>query len=436
MLTLRCAFGATYISLTSFFSFPLPSFISDPLLQAKQPGNVMAINPLVSAALQAAQWSANNGYGTSIPAPAPAAPYYHSDVAVHNYQQSTVAATNTSEAHSFMDHALNPQAQVQSQQQQHPEFVPPPIPTFMWPSHFETNGSAYVYQANSGFFRDAVTDFYYEPKSKLYYSAKLATYFEYDASLSPPFKPYVPVAVVVAAAAAAAAASPAATVSAGAPATTAAPAGATLEPIVPVVPLAVAAPAQSAPAAHPPLAVAPVKMKLGSAGAGGGFAGGAGKKALKDIAKWGSVQKQFAAEDEDDDDAAATHKDGALELGAKKGADTSKENSMTASSAAVTVLPAAAPAGSSAQMLATAQSFHQQVAAPPAPTASTAAITTTSPNQSSASMPAPGPPICVLCQRQFASFEMLGRHERESKLHAENLRKAAEATAATTGTVI
>lgn len=33
-------------------------------------------------------------------------------------------------------------------------------------------------------------------------------------------------------------------------------------------------------------------------------------------------------------------------------------------------------------------------------------------------------PVCLLCRRQFASLEMLQRHEQESKLHAENLAKA------------
>lgn len=36
---------------------------------------------------------------------------------------------------------------------------------------------------------------------------------------------------------------------------------------------------------------------------------------------------------------------------------------------------------------------------------------------------------CLLCRRQFASPELLHRHERESKLHAENLAKAAKAKA-------
>lgn len=33
-------------------------------------------------------------------------------------------------------------------------------------------------------------------------------------------------------------------------------------------------------------------------------------------------------------------------------------------------------------------------------------------------------PVCLLCQRQFPSFEMLQRHEKESKLHADNLKKS------------
>ena len=31
--------------------------------------------------------------------------------------------------------------------------------------------------------------------------------------------------------------------------------------------------------------------------------------------------------------------------------------------------------------------------------------------------------VCLLCQRQFLNFEQLQRHERESKLHKDNLLK-------------
>lgn len=47
-----------------------------------------------------------------------------------------------------------------------------------------------------------------------------------------------------------------------------------------------------------------------------------------------------------------------------------------------------------------------------------------------ASAPVAGAPVCLLCQRQFPSLEVLARHERESKLHAENLAKAEVARAA------
>lgn len=39
-------------------------------------------------------------------------------------------------------------------------------------------------------------------------------------------------------------------------------------------------------------------------------------------------------------------------------------------------------------------------------------------------------PVCLLCRRQFPSFDVLRRHEKESKLHAENVAKAAAASQA------
>ena len=78
-----------------------------------------------------------------------------------------------------------------------------------------------------------------------------------------------------------------------------------------------------------------------------------------------------------------------------------------------------------------------QLPAPPSATSTVAAAATTTTSHSLLPTPSPPPPpstttiaaanakapICLLCQRQFQSFEMLQRHERESKLHAENLRK-------------
>eukprot|EP00815_Leptocylindrus_aporus_P012072 CAMPEP_0116075508 /NCGR_PEP_ID=MMETSP0322-20121206/16669_1 /TAXON_ID=163516 /ORGANISM="Leptocylindrus danicus var. apora, Strain B651" /LENGTH=328 /DNA_ID=CAMNT_0003565565 /DNA_START=813 /DNA_END=1800 /DNA_ORIENTATION=- len=45
----------------------------------------------------------------------------------------------------------------------------------------EVDGSAYTFDANSGFFYDPRSNFYYEPKSKLYYSNKESVYYSYDA---------------------------------------------------------------------------------------------------------------------------------------------------------------------------------------------------------------------------------------------------------------
>jgi len=56
-----------------------------------------------------------------------------------------------------------------------------------WPPCFESNGSAFVFDARSGMFYEAESDFFYDPKSKLYYGNKKQTYFRYDGHTKPPF---------------------------------------------------------------------------------------------------------------------------------------------------------------------------------------------------------------------------------------------------------
>ena len=48
-----------------------------------------------------------------------------------------------------------------------------------WPFPFDTNGGAYVFQAQSGYFLEPISQFFYCPKSKLYYSCLEGTYYQY-----------------------------------------------------------------------------------------------------------------------------------------------------------------------------------------------------------------------------------------------------------------
>lgn len=58
-------------------------------------------------------------------------------------------------------------------------------PAYSYPSYFETHGAAYIFQPKSGIFYDAVTKFYYCPKSRLYYSEADGRYVYAVASTSP-----------------------------------------------------------------------------------------------------------------------------------------------------------------------------------------------------------------------------------------------------------
>lgn len=64
--------------------------------------------------------------------------------------------------------------------------APPKRTRRVWPLHFETNGSAYTLDAKSGRFHDEESDFYYDPKLKLYFGK--SAYYRYNADLKPPFE--------------------------------------------------------------------------------------------------------------------------------------------------------------------------------------------------------------------------------------------------------
>jgi hypothetical protein len=59
-----------------------------------------------------------------------------------------------------------------------------------WPPRFETNGSAFVFDARSGMFYQAESDFFYDPNSKLYYGNKQGAYYRYtqDSNTNIPFE--------------------------------------------------------------------------------------------------------------------------------------------------------------------------------------------------------------------------------------------------------
>jgi OCRE domain len=56
-----------------------------------------------------------------------------------------------------------------------------------WPPCFETDGSMYVLDPRCGMFYEHTSDFFYDPKSKLYFGTRQETYYQYDATQNPPF---------------------------------------------------------------------------------------------------------------------------------------------------------------------------------------------------------------------------------------------------------
>ena len=50
----------------------------------------------------------------------------------------------------------------------------------IYPSHFQTNGAAYIFDRNSSLFYDSAANFYYDPKSDTYYDCTALKYYFYN----------------------------------------------------------------------------------------------------------------------------------------------------------------------------------------------------------------------------------------------------------------
>jgi hypothetical protein len=346
------------------------------LFQANQPGAALAVNPLVAQALQAAQWSANNGYSTvSPPAAAPPLP------------PQPYAYPNAIPAYAPYPDSVYPGAAAALEQQ--PYYAPaiPQVPRF--PPNFEDNGGSYVFQSKSGYFLEPTTDFYYDPKNKRYLCGRDGSYYTYDAKCNPPFRPFYPPVP-----------------------------SAPYDPTPPATSPGVAAAAADQTAAvqaASQLVTAGVKVKLtsgaaaGKTGVGFGFGLSVNKKAKLDIAKWGALQQE---EDEVPDATAASKS--CVKTAQPEAAKKDDPMVVSAPPTVIAAVPALPAAPSPVQPTAA-----QAPPPPPPPAPPAAALPSVS---TSVSTPA-GPPVCLICQRQFPSVEVLRRHEKESKLHADNLMK-------------
>lgn len=286
-------------------------------------------NSLVASAMQAAQWSMNNGYGSgTVP------------MAIPTVSQAGVAPSASG----------IPTLGVQK-------------PKMIWPPNFESFGGGYLFQPKSGYFLEPMTEFFYCPKSKLYYSAKDGVYYQYDASIDPPYKKFVP-------------------------------------------PLPTEADDKPSDSTQGMGAIdtgkaKPITLSLGVA-KGKTKPIGTAKKVLKDLAKWEAIQKDDAEDEE---------------------AEMQKPSEEHHKSQSVFVKSRDVPKTAAPVVVVATPKIHTVPSeqSPSAPPTTTAAASSSQPTTTVGG--SSGAAVCNLCRRQFPSAEMLARHEKESKLHAENLVK-------------
>jgi hypothetical protein len=115
-------------------------------------------NSMVAAALQAAQWAATS----------------HNTAAMQTTSTSSTSISTATTGGSVRGSSVSAATPV------------PPL-SLQFPLQFETHGGAYVFQPKSGYFFDGTRDFFYCPKSKLYYGAKNGVYWRFDKERDPPY---------------------------------------------------------------------------------------------------------------------------------------------------------------------------------------------------------------------------------------------------------
>ena len=320
--------------------FAKRSFVEDTRSFAQQ----HALQVKYAAAIQAAQWSQHQmtDHNSGVPSA------YQAAVAAHQNRLSTASASAV--AHTpGTSQAKSP-----------------------WPPCFETQGGSYLFQPNSGMFLESATNFYYCPKSKLYYNGNDGAYYKYDSSLSTPFVLF--------------------------------------QPPLPTVDKNVADEVLTTSETKPTeKEKKPVSMSLGNE------------------QRRAKVAKMFSAAMEEEDPvivntAPTQHipsKGRAMNDAERKVAEANAIPKSLAAHRRATMLPKhSKPSGPQDIDRPNADSFH--------PGISTVQTTVTPAVAATAAANVPVNKIaCLLCRRAFSSHEMLARHERESQLHAENLAKLA-----------
>lgn len=267
----------------------------------------------------------------------------------------------------------------------------------IWPPSFDTDGGAYIFQSQSGSFLEPKSQFFYCPKSKLYYSCTDGIYYncvvlQGDISFVR-FNPALPLE----------------------PEGTSVPPDSTAKSTQATVDSAAAAALIRKPVI--------LSMGLGMKNKNSTVKiNNISKKIAGDMLKWGSIQDN----EEGSKEVKETDKGQMILLGASKG-----------KGKAAIINPINTPTTLSDHTVNPNSNFENQVTdsmetlsrinpsnRPMSPSSSTVATgkrVAPVPSSSSASSEPNEVVACLLCRRQFATLEQLGRHERESKLHKENM---------------
>lgn len=328
--------------------------------QQPAPAAAVSHNQYAAAALQAAQWSGNNGYAGNPLAQHPGA----GAPETYEYDQQRNPA---------------PAAPVAA-----PVPVVAPKSVHRWPPCFDTHGGSFNFQVQSGCFYEPLSEFYYCPKSKLYYNSVTGLYYSWSQScplgttptteqcfesfVTPP---------------------PATPVSAGALESTAASVISTAA-IVP-------------PPTSKPVVISNSEVKIENT---------AGKKPASIAFGFGNRAGKGAGAKGVGGKTLATTEDMAKWMQKEKDAD------VVVSAAAVS-MPLIVGGGGG---------FAIPQVEQKAPGSAPKDVPIESSVSVAVDVPA-GEAVCLLCSRRFTSQEQLERHEKGSKLHAENLKKAAELAA-------
>lgn len=407
--------------------------------EVTQPGSALACNPMVAQALQVAQWSANIGntapptvLPTTAPPPPPTAPSGVVDLALSYEQQQQYAQYAL-----YQQQTLQVQQQALLQQQ------------LRWPPHFETNGGSYVYQAKTGCFLEPTSEFYFDPKSKLYYCGKNGAYYSFDEAYSPPFRRFVPPPPAAASLSERNSTVVISTTNVGA---------------VPTSSTIPSSTTNVSPAVSTSNTTNKVTLGVKTT-VGFGLSSAKNKKVKVDLAKWSALQQDDGNDEEDEKEGNAKNKEdkplnvspatvvapenekslnvtridsvGLFEsqepkVGSKRPLKNSVDAFLAEFMASSEGIASKAPVVPASAINALPPPPPPGVRVPltfaPGPTSNPAPVVArpvgvTSVTIGSNVVSPPSLPVCLLCQRQFPSFEMLQRHEKESKLHAENLKK-------------